>query len=532
MKLRLLIFLLWSCFLGSLGAQEVAAVQGDSLKTTTSAADSLATKDSLAVQTVRDTAVSNVVTLSDSLIPSGDSLFIDDISILEEELADTTSVEVEEEPLPENPALMAAWRRLYPFSEPSAEAMRNADTLQPSAIRLLVDSLPLDASLTYAQNDLRLPLVIGADVPRVQKPTLAQMAQRESEQVGMRMADAPLATNPYEKQLAYGAVREGAIYRYEMQNLSAVARVRPEHSDLPTERVRIERQELSADEQIDTGLGLELETASLNMEQVTFHADKWHRRGTTNVQISQTALSDNWYNGGDNNMTLSTYEKLTFSRYDEQKKTTLDIALELRLSGYYTKVDTIHPMRVNNDNQFRVDLSYGYKAWKNWYYSTSAYITTPIFELYKANSKRVENSFFAPLVFNTAVGMDLKLTKNKNFTYSLMLAPLSYNLKYVGDDRVAVTSYGISEGHRSLNQVGASITNKFEWKINESVAWTSRAYLFTSYHNFVFEFENTFDIKLGRYSSAKVYLYPRFDDAKDDKLQMKENLTFGLAFVW
>ena len=118
MKLRLLIFLLWSCFLGSLGAQEVAAVQGDSLKTKTSAADSLATKDSLAAQTARDTAVLNVVTLSDSLIPSGDSLFIDDISILEEELADSASVVAEEEPLADNPALMSAWRRLYPFAEP------------------------------------------------------------------------------------------------------------------------------------------------------------------------------------------------------------------------------------------------------------------------------------------------------------------------------------------------------------------------------------------------------------------------------
>ena len=532
MKLRLLLLLLWSCFLGSSRAQEVISTRGDSLPTTNVAADSLAITDSLKIQTVRDTIVSKNETLSDSIFLSDDTLFIDDISIIEEELADSASVEAEEEPLAENPALMAAWRRLYPFTEPSAEAMQNADTLQPSAIRLMVDSLPVDASLSYAQSDLRLPLMIGANVPRVKMPTLAQLAQRESERVGGMMADASLATNPYEKQLAYGATRAGAIYRYEMQNLSAVSRVRPEHSDLPTERKRIERQELSADEQIDTGLGLELETATLNMEQVTFHADKWHRRGTTNVQISQTALSDNWYNGGDNNMAISTYEKLTFNRYDEQKKTTLDIALELRLSGYYTRVDTIHPMRVNNDNQFRVDLSYGYKAWKNWYYSTSAYITTPIFEFYKANSKTVENSFFAPLVFNIAVGMDLKLTKNKNFTYSLMLAPLSYNLKYVGDDRVAVTSYGISAGHRSLNQVGASVTNKFEWKINESVAWTSRAYLFTSYHNFVFEFENTFDIKLGRYSSAKVYLYPRFDDAKDDKLQMKENLTFGLAFVW
>ena len=479
-------------------------------------------------------AQQEVVSVPDSLVgmqPVVPDTIIDDVPLdtLSPQATDTLEVQ---QPLPEFAAraLMQAWQKVCPITRPSAAQLRaaEADSLQPSALRLAVDTLPVNPALSYAQADLRMPLVLDAQVPDSRPVSLADMADDGTSDVGTACLG---LTNPFRQQLDYAAMRRQAVYRHSLSHLGSVSRIRSGHYDLPTERRQIERQELSGEEQIDTSLPLELETASLNVEQVSFHADKWHRKGTTDLQISQTALSDNWYKGGDNNMTISNYDKLAFSRYDESKKTTLDITLELRLSGYYTKADTIHPMRVN-DNQFRADVSYGYKAWKNWYYSTSAYIKTPVFEYFNANSKTVKSNFFAPLEFNVAVGMDLKLTSNKKCTYSLMLAPLSYNLKYVADDRVSVTSYGIKANHCSLNQIGASVTSKLEWTINESVSWSSRGYFFTSYHNVQLEFENTFNVKLGRYSTAKIYLYPRFDDSVDDKIQMKEMLTFGLAFSW
>jgi len=466
-------------------------------------------------------------------VPVVESIVVDSISVADSvSVAESVTEPESNVPLPSytSKALLSAWRRQHPFREPLIDAIREAeaDSLHPSQLRQQLDTLVLDASIAKAQRNLRMPVVIDGKVPDYQQKSVVQRAEESlssSNPLGVEFS------NPYQQQLDYASARNGGVFRIKLHNLRNVSKFRSNVSDLPTERKFIDRQELSGEEQIDAGLGLELETASLNVEQITFHADKWHRKGTTDLQISQTALSDNWYKGGDNNMTLSTYDKLAFSRYDESKKTTLDITLELRLSGYYTKADTIHPMRVN-DNQFRVDVSYGYKAWKNWYYSSTAYIKTPIFEYFNANSKTVKSNFFAPLEMNLAVGMDLKLTKNKKLTYSLMLAPLSYNLKYVADERVNVTSYGIKANRRQLNQVGASITSKLEWTINESVSWSSRAYFFTSYHNTTLEFENTFNVKLGRYSTAKVYLYPRFDDSVDDKIQMKEMLTFGLAFTW
>jgi hypothetical protein len=68
--------------------------------------------------------------------------------------------------------------------------------------------------------------------------------------------------------------------------------------------------------------------------------------------------------------------------------------------------------------------------------------------------------------------------------------------------------------------------------MTDVVRWTSRAYFFTTYHRTLCEFENTINLQLSRYSTAKVYLVPRFDDGVDNKWQMKEMLTFGLALHW
>lgn len=438
-------------------------------------------------------------------------------------------VEIPVTTLPDNKAFIVAWCKRYPFGEVHSDALWLAESdTAPSALRGCLDTIQYNPEMSFAQVDLRLPVFVGTTVPDRLPRSLGNLAQKKAKQCGELF---PLLNNPFQDQLDYAAIIHNAVFRYTSHNLRKVKHFRSERPDFDTERKRIERQELSGDEHVETDMGLKLESAELMLEQVTFHADKWHRRGTTDLQISQTALTDNWYKGGDNNMTIYNYDKLVFSRYDESKITALDIALELRLSGYYTKADTIHPMRVN-DNQFRVDVTYGYKAWKNWYYSSSFTLKTPVFEYFNANSRNVKNNFFSPLEMNISVGVDLKLSKDKLYTYSLMLAPLSYNLKCVCDDRVQVTSFGIEAGKRSLNQIGSSITSKFEWKISDELKWTSRFYFFTSYHNTQLEFENTFETILSRYSTAKIYLYPRFDDGVDQKLQMKEMLTFGLAFAW
>jgi hypothetical protein len=106
-------------------------------------------------------------------------------------------------------------------------------------------------------------------------------------------------------------------------------------------------------------------------------------------------------------------------------------------------------------------------------------------------------------------------------------------MKYVHNQNVSVTQYGIDADHRVLNQLGSSLTSKLAWKISNSVQWASRLYVFTSYHSLLGEFENTFTFRVNRYLSANIMLYPRIDDdTNKDPWQMKEMLTFGFNYVW
>lgn len=431
----------------------------------------------------------------------------------------------------QQPDLLNSWRRAFPFTDASDSLLNVAreSNYDFTEFYQKVDTSLLSPSLSYAQSDLRLPIVLDGLIP-AERP-FEHVAEYTQNNIMQRNIMGLVQENRFRHGMLFALCRHNAVNRYAIGNLKRVDMFRSGKYDLPTERTHMERLALSGIEQVDTEMGLQLGSETLDIESITFHADKWHRKGTTSLQMAQTAFSDNWYQGGENNFTVSNYDKLVFSRYDEQKITTFDLSLELRLSGYYTKSDTINPMRVN-DNLFRIDVSYGYKAWRNWYYSTSAYVKTPIFDYHNANSKVVKSSFLSPLEVNVSVGMDLKLTKNKRCQYSLLLAPLSYNLKYVNDSRVKATSYGIDPGHCSKNQFGASITNRLEWKINDVVSWTNRTYFFTSYHSVQAEFENTFNVALGRYCTAKLYAYPRFDDSRDDRVQYKEMLTFGLSFVW
>ncbi|MBQ0056766.1 MAG: DUF3078 domain-containing protein [Bacteroidales bacterium] len=431
--------------------------------------------------------------------------------------------------------LLSSWRGAFPFAEtPSVgEVPDSIVAMSDSAVVQLLcslDSMEFDTSVLYAQNDLRIPVILDGYLPETGASSsslglFAQNSLASANVMGLTFS------NPYLDKMSFASVRRNAVYGHSLKNLNGVNMFRSGSYDLPTDRKQLDRIELSGGEQVATDMGLLLGSESLDIESVTFHADKWHRRGTSTFQMAHTAFSENWYQGGENNLTISTDNKLVFSRYDEDKITTFDITLDLRLSGYYTKSDTLHPMRVN-DNLFRADTKYGYKAWRNWYYSTSVYLTTPLLDFYSANSRTVKSTFLSPLELNVSVGMDLKLTKNKRCQYSLLIAPLSYNLKYVNDHRVNETSYGIDPGHRSKNQFGATVTSKLEWKITDYLSWSNRTYYFTSYHNVQIEFENTFNVAIGRYCSARLYMYPRFDDSRDSEIQTKEMLTFGLSFVW
>ena len=442
-------------------------------------------------------------------------------------------------------ALLRSWRKAYPFKVLTDEAYKKAmaDTLlnkskRPfsySPVKLAADSLkalakmmPFDETVFLGQTDYRMPVFNTGKVPHDSVPTIIDKANDYSAERWDYVAPANAS---YTMMDEASIVRENATYQYVKGHPSRYTYTRGSMILPPT----LDREMVSTEKSLE-GKSLAVTEGAKSLGQIegiqsNIKTDVWHKRGSSNIQMSQTALTDNWYRGGDNNMTVATVQKLELTTYDENKKTSFDILLELRLSALYTKTDTVNALRVN-DNIFSVNVKYGYQAWKRWYYSTSLYAKTPVFDFHNANSRATKSTFLAPLEANVSVGLEYKYNKDGKVKYSLLLAPVAYNLKYVASDRVDPASFGIDEGKTSLHQFGSTVTSALTWNISKDVAWTSRLYYFTSYKNIQAEFENTFSFAVSRRFTCTLYLYPRFDDSLDDKIQMKEMLAFGLNYVW
>ena len=168
---------------------------------------------------------------------------------------------------------------------------------------------------------------------------------------------------------------------------------------------------------------------------------------------------------------------------------------------------------------------------------------------FKSNDIRTFSDFLSPLNISIGLGMDYKVEwLNKKLTGTINLSPLAVNYRYV--DRTLFrkkndfatadydwfpSRYGIDDGKRHLTDYGSQVTASLTWKINDVVSWKTRFYCFTSYHRAALEWENTFALRVSKYISANLFLFPRFDDSNkwDDKLgywQFKEYSSLGFSY--
>ncbi|MEG0948019.1 MAG: DUF3078 domain-containing protein [Bacteroidales bacterium] len=265
-------------------------------------------------------------------------------------------------------------------------------------------------------------------------------------------------------------------------------------------------------------------------------ADRWRKKMTSAIQFSQNYVSENWYQGGESNINILSLQSFEIKKFDETKRTEFEMRMDLKTGFYTTPSDTMRAFRVN-DNLLQLTSKYGIRAFEKWYYTASLLFKTQVFNNYKANTNELLAQFLSPGELNLSVGMDYKYeNKRKNFVWSLLIAPLAYNLKYVANIKeIDETRFGIDEGKHALNQVGSSITNGFEWKISRNIQWNSRLFLFSNYHKSQGDFENVFNFSINRFFSTRISLHLRYDDdTKDEQelFQFKELLSFGFNYVW
>ena len=259
----------------------------------------------------------------------------------------------------------------------------------------------------------------------------------------------------------------------------------------------------------------------------------WTKKGDGYLQFMQNFVSDNWYKGGESNYSMVGALTLE-ANYDNRNKWKWDNKLEMKLGFMHTRSDSVHKFKSNED-LIRLTSKVGLEAAKNWYYTLQLLAYTQFTRGLKANDLNIYSDFMSPFNLNLGVGMDYKVaTKDKRLTGTVNLSPLAVNYRYV--DRLDLaTSYGLDEGKHSLVDFGSQVTADVTWKINDVVSWKSRLYAFTSYKRAEVEWENTFTLRVSKYISANLFLFPRFDDSgvKDDDLgylQFKEYSSIGFTY--
>ena len=259
----------------------------------------------------------------------------------------------------------------------------------------------------------------------------------------------------------------------------------------------------------------------------------WTKKGDGYLQFMQNFVSDNWYKGGESNYSMVGALTLE-ANYDNRNKWKWDNKLEMKLGFMHTRTDSVHKFKSNED-LIRFTSKVGLEAAKNWYYTLQLLAYTQFTRGLKANDLNTYSDFMSPFNLNLGLGMDYKVaSKNKRLTGTVNLSPLAVNYRYV--DRLDLsTSYGLDEGKHSLVDFGSQVTADVTWKINDVVSWKSRLYAFTSYKRAEIEWENTFTLRVSKYISANLFLFPRFDDSgkKDDDLgylQFKEYCSIGFSY--
>ncbi len=285
------------------------------------------------------------------------------------------------------------------------------------------------------------------------------------------------------------------------------------------------------------------ETVEVAIEKPKF----WTRKGDGYLQFMQNFVSGNWYKGGESN--YSAVGSLTLeANYDNKSKWKWDNKLEMKLGFQTSRTDSVHRFKANED-LFRYTGKVGLQAANKWYYTLQMLAYTQFARGFKANDIRTFSDFMSPLNISVGLGMDYKVECfDKKLTGTINLSPLAVNYRYVdrtgfrkkNDNTVTdfdwfPTRYGIDDGKHHLTDLGSQVTAALEWKINEVITWKTRFYGFTSYHRAELEWENTFALRVSKYISANLFLFPRFDDSNiwDDELgywQFKEYSSLGFSY--
>lgn len=265
----------------------------------------------------------------------------------------------------------------------------------------------------------------------------------------------------------------------------------------------------------------------------------WIHSFNGSVQFSQSYLSKNWYQGGENNVNVLASFVWNVKLNDNiHKKLLFENNVQYKVSVNSAPQDTVRGYSISQD-LLQVNTKFGYKAIKKWYYSTNLRFKTQLFNNYKSNTHEMTTAFLSPAELNIGVGMTYNtVSKDKKIAFDMSISPLSVDMNICRDiKKLDPTNFGIDAGKHFKAEFGSNIEAKIAWKLCREVTWSSRLFAFTNYDHMQGDWENTFDFVINKYLSTRLYAHLRYDNSvdkhKDWKYwQFNEVLSFGFNYTF
>ncbi len=256
----------------------------------------------------------------------------------------------------------------------------------------------------------------------------------------------------------------------------------------------------------------------------------WQYKASSMAQFSESIISDNWYQGGKNNLAVLGILSGQLT-YDDKKCIQWDNFAEWRMGFNSVAGDTIHWLSTNDD-VLKINSKLGIKAGGNFFYSGSVDFSTQFFNSYNGvNSLKRKAAFLTPVRLNIGVGLDYKYKK----VFSLLLSPISYKYIYVNDTGVDPNYFGVKKGGNTLSEIGSSFKATICYPVTKEIQLDSRLSFYTNYQKVEIDWEIVANMTINRFMSTRISFNPRYDNTvimaqgQYAQLQFKQLLSVGFS---
>lgn len=266
----------------------------------------------------------------------------------------------------------------------------------------------------------------------------------------------------------------------------------------------------------------------------------WLHFFNVGLQLSEAYVSSNWYQGGNSYLAgLFNFNWKVDLNQVYHPKLLFQSAFEYKLAVNSNPKGSLHKYNTSQD-LLQYSLKTGLKAFNDhWYYSLNLLFQTQLFNSYPDDSMQRSSSLLSPGMLNIGIGMTYNLEAlKKRLKLSASISPLAYNLKTCIFSDIDREQFGMQPGQKALSEIGSSAEINMTWNFTDNISWKSRLFLFTDYHYFLGDWENTFNFQLNRFLSTQLFLHPRFDsstEASSSKWRhwmFRQILSFGISYTF